>query len=209
MNQILIYKNLTNKKREKHFYRFLFIFSIIILLFLLSYYSIHLYANFRSNTYSPNMYSTFYSKSLFASRLSTNIEPKVEMAVNFSIIGMIEIKRIDLVDPILSKTDDDLLQIAPCKYYGADINEVGNCCIVGHNLNNDLFFGRLKELKIGDTINLYSQNGNMLEYTVSDKYEVTKDDTTCLSQDTSGEIMLTLITCNNWNGKRLIIKAIA
>ena len=49
----------------------------------------------------------------------------------------------------------------------------------------------------------------MLEYTVYDKYEVSKDNSDVLSQDTNGKIELTLITCNNWNKKRIIIKAMA
>lgn len=211
MNQILIYENLTSKKREKLLYKFLFSLSIVIVLFLLSYYSVNLYASFRNKPTSQNMYPTFYTKSLFSTSLSTNIEQKVEKVAEssiFSIIGMIEIKKINLINPILSKTNDELLKIAPCKYYGANINEVGNCCIVGHNLNNDQFFGRLKDLKIGDTVNLYDENGNMLKYSVSEKYEVTKDNSSCLSQDTNGKKVLTLITCNNWNGKMLIVKAI-
>ena len=34
-----------------------------------------------------------------------------------------------------------------------------------------------------------------------------KKDTSCTSQDTNGNKEITLVTCNNFNGNRLIIKA--
>ena len=50
--------------------------------------------------------------------------------------------------------------------------------------------------------------GNYIPYTIYDKFETTEDDTSSLSQNTSGEKELTLVTCNNINGNRLVIKAI-
>ena len=49
--------------------------------------------------------------------------------------------------------------------------------------------------------------GNYIPYTIYDKFETTEDDTSSLSQNTNGQKELTLVTCNNLNGNRLIIKA--
>jgi sortase (surface protein transpeptidase) len=43
-------------------------------------------------------------------------------------------------------------------------------------------------------------------YTVYNKYIIDEYDLSCLSQDTDGNTELTLITCDNDNTKRLIVK---
>ena len=53
---------------------------------------------------------------------------------------------------------------------------------------------------------------NLLEidgkyYKVYEMYEIEKNDMSCTSQETNGNKEITLITCNNINKKRLILKA--
>ena len=43
-------------------------------------------------------------------------------------------------------------------------------------------------------------------YKVYDKYIVDETDMRCTSQETNGKIELTLITCDNDNTKRLVVK---
>ena len=160
MNQILVYTDFS-KRKEKLFYKFLLLFCFIILLFLFLYLYIDIYVIEENPHSSANTSSAFYVQNLFTStRLSANVEytePEDEENSGFSVIGMLSIEKIDLVNPILSDTNDELLKIALCKYCGPDIHEIGNFCIVGHNLNNSKFFGRLNEVKIGDVIDLYNQ----------------------------------------------------
>lgn len=78
--------------------------------------------------------------------------------------------------------------------------------IVGHNYKNRQFFGNLKNLTIGDNIFLLSSKGNVQIYKVYDIYIVDETDMSCTSQETNGEIELTLITCDNDNKKRLVVK---
>ncbi len=77
---------------------------------------------------------------------------------------------------------------------------------MGHNYKNGQFFGNLKELKNGDNVFLIPYKGNAEIYKVYDKYIVDETDMRCISQDTNGKIELTLITCDNDNTKRLVIK---
>jgi LPXTG-site transpeptidase (sortase) family protein len=77
---------------------------------------------------------------------------------------------------------------------------------VGHNYKNAHFFGNLKKLTIGDNILLESTNGNAQMYKVYDIYIVDETDMSCTSQETNGKIELTLITCDNDNTKRLVVK---
>jgi len=48
--------------------------------------------------------------------------------------------------------------------------------------------------------------GNSLEYIIYDKFEVLDTDISSTNQNTNGKIEVTLITCNNIKGNRLIFK---
>ena len=78
--------------------------------------------------------------------------------------------------------------------------------IVGHNYKNGKFFGNLKKLTIGDNIFLLSSKGNAQVYKVYDTYIEDETEMSCISQETNGEIELTLITCADDNTKRLVVK---
>ena len=82
----------------------------------------------------------------------------------------------------------------------------GNLVIVGHNYKNGQFFGNLKKLEKWDNIFLVSSKGSSEMYKVYEKYIVDETDMRCTSQETNGKIELTLITCDNDNTKRLIVK---
>lgn len=77
---------------------------------------------------------------------------------------------------------------------------------MGHNYKNGQFFGNLKKLAIGDNIFLSSSKGNTQAYKVYDTDVVDETDMSCTSQETNGEIELTLITCADDNTKRLVVK---
>lgn len=83
----------------------------------------------------------------------------------------------------------------------------GNLCIAAHNYHDYTFFSRIHLLENGDTINIYDTRGNVAYYTVVDKYTIDAHDTSCINQNTNGEKHITLLTCNNITGSRLIIKA--
>ena len=53
---------------------------------------------------------------------------------------------------------DELLKIAPCRFYGNNLNKVGNVCIAGHNYDNGEFFSNLDQLELGDIIDIYEED---------------------------------------------------
>lgn len=125
----------------------------------------------------------------------------------YKIIGKISIPKIQIYYPIIFETTDEYLKIAPTKYCGPNINEVGNLCIMGHNYYNDQFFSRLSELNNDDRVILTSNQGKSETYFVYDKYKINKDDLSCTSQETNGKIELTLVTCVKYDkSKRLVVK---
>lgn len=81
-----------------------------------------------------------------------------------------------------------------------------NLCIAGHNYNDDRFFGKIFLLRNNDKIIIKDNSNNQFTYYVYDKYEVKEDDLSPIS-DNKLFCELTLITCNNFNNNRLIIKA--
>lgn len=124
----------------------------------------------------------------------------------FRVAGEISIPQININYPIIYETTKEYLKIAPTKLFGPDINEIGNFCIVGHNYKNDDFFSKIKELNINDKVYLTTNRGERLTYLVYDKYEVNEKDLSCTSQETNGNIEVTLITCTSKKKNRLVVK---
>lgn len=132
---------------------------------------------------------------------------------NYKSVAIINIPSIDVDYPILEgetmsvEETDSLLKISPCKFWGPNINEVGNYCIVGHNYRNTKFFSRVPELVPGDTFTIEEPNVRTLTYEVYDKYTVDPKNVSCTSQITGGRKEVTLITCTDDSSARVIIKA--
>lgn len=131
----------------------------------------------------------------------------------YKTIASINIPKINVNYPILDgETDsveetDALLKISPTKFWGADPNEVGNFCIVGHNYRNTKFFSKVPTLVNGDLIEITDAAGKTQKYSVYNKFEVVPEDLSCTSQLTNGKKEITLITCTDDSKLRVIIKA--
>ena len=125
------------------------------------------------------------------------------------VIGVIKIDKIKIDYPILSSTSDELLTVAPCRFAGPMPNEVGNLCIAGHNYIDNTFFAKITNLEKDDEIAIFDLNGQMVNYYVTEKFEIENNDFSCTTQETNGEKWLTLMTCNSVKGTRIIVRAIA
>ena len=125
----------------------------------------------------------------------------------YSTIAIINIPKIGVNYPVLSEASDELLKIAPNKFWGPNPNEVGNFCIVAHNYRNSKFFSKVPTLENGDIVELTDLKGRTLKYSVYDKYTVDPEDVACTSQLTGGKKEVTLITCTNDSKQRVIVKA--
>lgn len=146
----------------------------------------------------------------------TKINKDIQTTSNgykYTTIATINIPKINVQYPIIDgQTDSEqeteaLLKISPTKFWGANPNEVGNFCIVGHNYRNTKFFSKVPSLVTGDIIEITDATGKTLRYSVYDKFEVVPEDLSCTSQLTDGKKEITLITCTNDSKMRVIIKA--
>ena len=160
------------------------------------------------NTEDP--YDVVYSEPL------EEVEENSEDNINWRItdsgtryyrLATINIPSIDCKYPIINETTDELLKIAPTKFWGANPNEVGNFCIVGHNYRSSKFFSKVPDLEYGDKIEITDLSDRTLVYEVYDKYVVEPTDVSCTSQRTNGMKEITLITCTDDSKLRVIVKA--
>lgn len=209
MNQILFdndnnFKNKSNRSVKS--YKILFFVSVLILLVYILYYIYNYIVSNKKDNMSSILLNTFNIQRLYSVEENyTNIS--LNNNKDFFVIGSIEIPSIKINYPILSDSNDEFLKIAPCRFYGSYPNEIGNLCIAAHNYDDNRFFSNLYKLNIGDIINIYDSNNLLVTYYIYDKYEIDKNNTSCTSQETNKKREITLVTCNNINGNRLIVKA--
>ena len=201
MIQILITKNKYYKKRN------LFIIQLvisIIIVFTIIYFICTYFYKIKEEEKILKQLTNNYN----LSRLYSNIETENTEDNNVSqIFGTIEIPKIQINYPIFSTLTEENLKIAPCKFYGDDLNTDGNICIAGHNYDNGKFFSNIVLLNVDNIIYIYSNNIKY-SYSIISKYEVNPNDLSPIFEYNSDKKCLTLVTCNNLNGNRIIIKAI-
>ena len=199
-------ENLNNndKKFKNQNYKIIFIIfsttSLIFLMILLA----KMYSDNKNEEIAQKLTKSYSISTLYAN--TTNYAPQVQSSEPF-VIGIIKIDKINLNYSILSISNNDLLDISVCRFAGPMPNQVGNLCIAGHNYVDYKFFSRLNELEINDEIKIFDLSGKCILYSIYDIFETSSDDTSCTFQNTNGNKIVTLITCNNVNGKRLIIHA--
>lgn len=204
-------KNVTKDTKRNKFYKVQFIISSIICFLFIIVFFIRIFKNSNNEQISDNLMSIYKASTLYSNTTdySTSVDQNLSNTNSFTpfVIGMIKIDKINLNYPILSESNKQLLNISLCRFAGPMPNEIGNLCIAGHNYVDYKFFSRLNELDIGNTIKIYDLSGRMIEYCIYKKYEVEADDITCTSQNTNNKNIITLLTCNNISGKRLVVVA--
>ena len=79
---------------------------------------------------------------------------------NYEVLGVLKIDKINLEKNILDQTTDESLNLSVTKFYGPELNEVGNFCITGHNYKN--LFGYLDNLELEDTFEITDKAKSIL-----------------------------------------------
>lgn len=195
MNQILY--NIKKNKKLKYIYKIQFIISITITIII----AIYIMQNYK-NDKNLEKISKILNKNI---ELNSLYKTEKLNRKNNSYIGKIYIEKINLEYAIFSTFNEEILKVSPCRFYGVNIGEKGNICIAGHNYNDNRFFGKIDELEIKDKITLSDLEGKKYEYIVFNVFETDENDVSVLKSSKNFE--LTLVTCNNANKKRIIVKA--
>lgn len=198
MNQIL------EVKKNKSIYKIqLYISIIAIIIFSVSFFI------YKYNLNKKESISESLLKNYSISKLYSNSSINSDTNADSNIIGIIEIPKLEISYPIFSGIDDELLKISPCRFYGSMPYSISNLCIAGHNYNNNKFFSNINQLTSNDYIIIYNNSMKKFTYIVTDNYEVENNDLSPIfSKDDNNIASLTLVTCNNINKKRIIVKAI-
>ena len=125
----------------------------------------------------------------------------------YETIGVVRIPKINIIYPILSKTTDALLKVAPCKFHGASPNEVGNLCIIAHNYRRKgVFFSDVDKLVVGDIVEIQDLSQRVIQYEIYDIHTVMPDNVEDTTQKTNGRKEVTLITCTDDSQQRIIVR---
>lgn len=205
------YTNQQDKDKEKkhnRFYLFQFLISSSVAACFLVIFFIRILSLQAKESISDELMKTYQISTLYANPTNYSAErTNPNSWTNPFVIGMIKIDKINLNYPILSESNKELLNISVCRFAGPMPNQVGNLCIAGHNYVDYKFFSRLHQLEKNDKIKIYDLNGQMKEYIIIKKYETKPNNVSCTNQNTNGNVMLTLLTCNNVSGKRLVLVA--
>ena len=158
-----------------------------------------------SNLPDDSIEETSNSNVKVATATSTYTAPNGKQ---YESIGVINIPKINLIYPILSKTTDALMKVAPCKFHGGSPNEVGNLCIIAHNYRRKgVFFSDVPDLEVGDIVEIQDLSKRTVQYEVYDIHTVVEDDVSDTTQKTNGRKEVTLITCtDDSNEQRVIVR---
>lgn len=180
MNQIL--ENRKDNLQKKKRYKLQFYASFFLVICIIIYFSWKKYSESNISKVSDATNKSYSITRLYSNEKNSNFTTNNNQ---ISIIGTIKIPKLNISYPIFSEYSDVLLKISVCKFYGPDINAVGNFCIIGHNYNNGDFFSDLYKLNINDVIDIYDINSNIISYYIYDIYEVDADDLNYLDQNTN------------------------
>lgn len=125
----------------------------------------------------------------------------------FTVVGRMEIPKIDLDLPVLERATKNSLEKSIGVLMGPGLNQVGNTIIVGHNYRNGTFFSRNNELENGDKIYITDITGTRIEYTIYNIYTTSSEDSEYITRDTAGKREISLSTCTDDSRYRLVIWA--
>lgn len=190
----------------RKFYNILLIILIIVAI-VIGAMLIYKYSKEAKNEEQIDSIITELEKSIEEKDLEENSDEVEMLYKGYKIVGIIEIPKINIKYPILERTSEESMKVSVTKFWGPEVNEIGNLTIAGHNNFSGTMFGKTKNLKNGDIIKLTDLKNNTLEYKIFDKYSVDPDDISYVKSIEQGTREVTLITCTNGHKERLIIKA--
>jgi len=131
------------------------------------------------------------------------LNPKMEMPVvnydGYDYIGVLEIPMLGLRLPIISQWSYPGLKIAPCRYVGSAYTN--NMVISAHNYQRH--FGRINELRPGNTVLFTDVDGNVFKYEVVLKETLAPNDVDSMKY---ADFDLTLFTCTVGGSHRVTVR---
>lgn len=140
---------------------------------------------------------------------NTNNEASVNYGgYNYTVLGKIYIKKINIYQPILKENTAGAYNTALVKMSGPSLNENGNVAIGGHNFMRGNYFIKINRLVKNDVVVITDLMGRKVNYYVYEYGITSKDDSSYLAQpDDKNTKMITLVTCTKGGKERYYVKA--
>ena len=115
-----------------------------------------------------------------------------------SYIGYLALPALNLELPILADWNYGLLQVAPCRYYGT--LRGNDLVLMAHNYASH--FGRISELRQGDSVIFVDAEGRVTQYVVVGQDVLAPN---AVEEMTAGDFDLTLFTCTYGGKSRVTV----
>lgn len=126
-NANMLNHNVNKPKNQLNtFLKIQFVFSNIITIIFIYYFISYKTSNNKQESISQKLLNDFSISNLYNSSKNYKSEKayyNYDNNFSFYIIGIIEIPKINITYPIISEVSDEFLKIAPCKFYGPELNE--------------------------------------------------------------------------------------
>lgn len=134
-----------------------------------------------------------------SSSVLENKKMSVVLVEGYGYIGFVGIPSLGLELPVMDKWDMERLKLSPCRYWGDMYT--GDLVVMAHNYNSH--FGKLSQLKAGDSVTFTDMDGFTANYEV---VAVEILDAMASREMTSGEFDLTLFTCTFGGENRVTVR---
>ena len=191
---------------KKKIYNIILIILALILLVVISIIAFKRINNHIIEKYLINNVSDISVK-LEEIKESENDEKTITKYKGYDIVGIIEIPKINIEYPIINQTSDETMALSITKFWGNNVNDIGNFTMAGHNYFDGTMFSNTNKLNIEDIIKMTDLDGKTIEYKVFDKYIIDPNDVKCVQSVKENTREITLITCINGRNNRLVVKA--
>ena len=114
--------------KKRNLFKLLFAILAILSIFLLIYYIFFRYDLYQYEKVSQKLLENYSITRLYSSNndyTTSKLNAKTISTSNSgSVIGIVEIKKLNIEYPILSEINKEYLKISPCKFYGPNPNEI-------------------------------------------------------------------------------------
>ncbi len=204
-------KHMLNKiNREK-------ILNIIIVLIVIALYissAMYIYTNFRERKRQDlangiiNKIDVVIEQNKEESNNSVTETTVKYNGFNYTVLGKINIKKININQPILKENTAGAYNTALVKMSGPNLNELGNVSIGGHNFMRGNYFIKINRLVKNDVVTITDLSGRKINYYVYEYGVTNNDDASYLAQPSNNtEKIITLVTCTKGGKERYYVKA--
>jgi len=115
-----------------------------------------------------------------------------------SYIGYLSIPALGMELPVLSDWSYELLEIAPCRYFGTLREE--NLVLMAHNYHKH--FGEISAVSVGESLSFTDMDGIVTEYEIVARDVLLPE---AVEEITAGDYDLTLFTCTYGGQSRVAV----